>query len=130
MKLHIETNLTKSHINMFFYIYKWEYSFKYFKVWPTKIGISTIFWDRGSMCQTELRIKSYICSKLSWGIWRLHGNTPVSLLTRLCHSDFFKAIAYFCILHFMVTGQHARVIIDTSVLVCSMTRFAKSVLLF
>ena len=37
------------------------------------------------MRQTELCVKSYSCSKFSWGIWRLQSNTSVSLLTRPCH---------------------------------------------
>ena len=36
-------------MNLFFYIYKWEYSVKDFKVWPTKNEVSTILWDGGSI---------------------------------------------------------------------------------
>ena len=31
-----------------FFIYKWEYSVKDFKVWPTKNEVGTILWDEGS----------------------------------------------------------------------------------
>ena len=90
--------------------------------WKLDLNIfPTIYYMR----QRELSIKSYSCSKLSWEIWRLQGNKSVSYLTSPCHSDFFKAAAYFRILHFMVTSQHVCVIIDTSVLFCFMTRFCE-----
>ena len=47
MKLHVERNLTRYHMNMFFYIYKWEYSVKDLKFDPQK-EVGTILLDGGS----------------------------------------------------------------------------------